>query len=265
MEYLHALATAPVWREFDLVARAPAVDIIGGQFRTPFGADVVAEALPLPSFRDSRDLAYAAVSRATYHMAVGQRDSAETVLRSIISYGFTLIDNGSSALDELIGVVIVGTGRDALHRFYVIQHDPRADLVALAQPVLSAVPRGAGMSADDVRRQLIARIDDPMVSRAERFEGVRSLSRTSCTNVRELLFGPRADVRHVLDNARHSLARYPSEQALLDLELRSPLSVPSATSSNSIQSLAVSSATVAGIVLHNPRLAACTRILTWGR
>ena len=39
MEYLRSLATAPVWREFDLVARAPAVDAIGGQLRVPFAPE----------------------------------------------------------------------------------------------------------------------------------------------------------------------------------------------------------------------------------
>jgi len=34
MEYLRTLATAPVWRDVDLVARAPAVDMVGGRFRT---------------------------------------------------------------------------------------------------------------------------------------------------------------------------------------------------------------------------------------
>ena len=77
------------------------------------------EQRPLPSFEGSRELAYAAVSRAAYHMALGQRDSAETVLRSIVSFGFAFIDNGTSGLEAVIGSVIVAIGRDALHRFYV--------------------------------------------------------------------------------------------------------------------------------------------------
>ena len=68
MEYLRILAAAPVWREFDLVARARAVDAIGGQLRTPFGAKATPEGRPLPSFKDSKELAYAAVARAAYYM-----------------------------------------------------------------------------------------------------------------------------------------------------------------------------------------------------
>ena len=134
MEYLRKLATAPLWKEFDLVARAPAVDIIGGQFRIPFGAEASSETRPLMRFKDTREIADAAVSRAAYYMARGDRDSAEAVLRSIVSFGFVMIDNSSTALDELIGSIIVGTGRDALQRFYALEHDPRASAAALAMP-----------------------------------------------------------------------------------------------------------------------------------
>ncbi|MEO8562581.1 MAG: hypothetical protein ABI601_10930, partial [bacterium] len=266
MEYLKALATSPIWHQFDLVARAPAVDVIGGQFRIPFGEGATPERRPIPSFRYSREVAYAAVSRAAYYMAIGQPETAEVVLRSIVSYGFTLIDNGTSGLEELIGVVIVGTGRDALQRFYAIRRDPRASLPALASPAQAIrameSTSSAPMSGDKARRRLLTRIEDPTVPLGERFDGLRSLSTTSCTNVRELLLGPRADVRDVIVRARHTLARYPSEQAFVELQSRSLASTPSAFSSGPIQSLAVSSATVVGVVLQNPRLATCTRLLT---
>jgi hypothetical protein len=252
MEYLRTLATAPVWREFDLVARARAVDAIGGQLRIPFGAEATPERRPLPSFKDSRELAYAAVARAAYYMAIGQPDTAETVLRSIVSYGFAFIDNGTSGLEVLIGGIIVGTGYEALDRFYLIQHYPRP----ISHPF---VP----MKADESRHGLLMRIEDPAVPRGVRFDGLQSLYATSCTNVRELLLGPRADVRGVLQRARSSLARYPSEQALVDLQARRLAPTSDGPPPNPIQSLAVSSATVAGVVLHNPRLASCTRILIW--
>ena len=78
--------------------------------------------------------------------------------------------------------------------------------------------------------------------------------------MRELLFGPSAETRQVVERARHTLARYPSEVALVELLTR-----PSdASSSNPIRTLAVSSASVAGVVLQNPRLVSCTRILSGG-
>jgi hypothetical protein len=262
------LATAPVWREFDLVARARAVDMIGGQIRTPFGAEARPERRPMPTYKDSKELAYAAVARAAYYMAIGQPDTAEMVLRSIVSYGFAFIDNGTSELDELMGTVIVGIGREALGRFYYIRRDRRWNLQALWQPELvfdgSTLPPRKPMTTDEARRALLLRIEDPAVPLGARFEGLRSLHASSCTNVPELLLGPRADVRAVLQRARNTVARYPSEQALVDLQARTLMPTSDAPSSNPIQSLAVSSATVAGVVLHNPRLASCTRVLTWG-
>jgi hypothetical protein len=267
MEYLRSLATAPVWSEFDLVARAPAVDAIGGRFRTPFAPEARPEQGPLPGFRRARDLAYAAVSRAAYHMALGQRDSAEAVLRSIVSFGFTFIDNGTSGLEEVIGSVIVGIGRDALQRFYVIQHDPRAGSPALARPsrnMVSSFERTIPRTAHDLQRRLLTNIEDPGAPLGVRFQSLQMLSGTSCTNVRELLFGPSAEARQVVQRARHTLARYPSEVALVELLTRPLYSSPRVSSPNPFQALAVSAASVAGTVLQNPRLASCTRILTGG-
>jgi hypothetical protein len=266
MEYLRALATAPVWKEFDLVARAPAVDAIGGRFRVPFAPAARPEQRPLPSFKVSKELAYAAVSRAAYHMALGQRDSAEAVLRSIVSFGFTFVDNGTSGLEELIGTVIVGIGRDALQRFYMIQHDPRAVLPALAPPareIGSSFDRGAPKTGDDLQRRLLADIENPAVPLGVRYESLQMLSYTSCTSVRGLLFGPSAEAMRIAERARHRLARYPSEVALVELLTR-PSYPGRELSSNPFQALALSSASVAGVVLQNPRLVSCTRILSGG-
>ena len=265
MDYLRTLATAPAWREFDLVARAPTMDFIGARFKVPFAPNAATEAMPVPRYKTTREMAYAAVSRAAYHVALGHRDSAETVLRSIISFGFVLIDNGTSLIDELMGNVAVGVGRDALQRFYVITHDPRAGAPALAQMTTAswqqARAQGGPQPLDVVRRRLIAQSADPSIPRGERFEALRLLSTASCTNVPELLFGPRRDVENAFRDARANLARFPSEQALVDLIHRDPRPNIASMSYDPIQSLALSASTVAGVVLRNPRMAACSRIV----
>ncbi len=259
-KYLHALATAPVWREFDIVARAPAADLIGGRFQVPFAEGLSLEQMPDPKYGAVREVANAAMSRAAYHMSLGQRDSAEAVLRSIVSFGFVLMDNGTSILDEFIGNVIVNIGRDALLRFYTIAQDPRANL-----PALAPLPKGAmtfsfrepPAPVDEVRARLIARVADPSAYRAERYAALRALSEASCTNARELVFGPRSDVVDAISKARRDLARYPSEQALVDLTGRAQQPEINAAVANPIMAIAVSAGTVAGTVLGNPRLATC--------
>jgi hypothetical protein len=83
---------------------------------------------------------------------------------------------------------------------------------------------------------------------------------SSCTNVRELLLGTRTDVTDAFTRARAELARYPSERALLDLQSQTVERTRFGPNTDFIGQLFISSATVAGVVLHNPRLAACTRI-----
>jgi len=268
--YLRELAESPIWRDFDLVARAPEVDVVGGQLQLPFAADVLPEMRPLPSFRDSKELAYAAVSRAAYYMSVGQPREAEQVLRSIVSFGFTFIDDGTTTLDELIGTVIIGIGRDALQRFYVLEHDPRAALPELAAPavgtsVRSSTRAAAKLSPEEVRRLLVAELAEPAVPRPQRFEAIRQLTLMQCTSARGLLFGQRDDVTEAIARARHELARYPSERALVDLETRLPSLQRFGMTSGPLQPLLVSPAIVAGVVLHNPRMAACTLLLTSGQ
>jgi hypothetical protein len=265
-EYLRTLATVRIWRDFDLVARAPAVDIIGGQFKIPFNPRARREQRPIVLFRDVKEMAYASVARAAYHVAIGQRDSAEAVLRSIVSFGFTFVDNGSTTMDALIGTVIIGIGRDALQRLYVIEHDPRATAAALAPSDRNAArsssaPARDAMSSGEARHRLLARVDDPTLPLGERFDAVSRLPVLACTNPRELLFGPRADVRDLLARAPSTVARFPSERALIELDTR-PLVITSAfPTPGPIGSVATSMATVAGIVMDNPRLAQCTAML----
>jgi hypothetical protein len=264
MGYLRAIATDPVWRDFDLVARAAAIDIIGTAFRTPFGGNARPEQRPLTPMRDSKELATAAVWRAAYHLAMGQRDSAEAVLRAVISFGFTFIDNGSAPMEELIGTVIVGIGRDALQRFYAIEHDPRAnapELQAQRPPLRAGDAFPPPPTGEQSRAALLQRIDDAAEPLAGRLEGLRAASGLACTNERELLLGSRSDVTDLLKRARRTVARFPSERALIDLNARQPWRPADYRWTDPAGSLAVSMASVAGTVFNNPRLAQCTAML----
>jgi hypothetical protein len=80
--------------------------------------------------------------------------------------------------------------------------------------------------------------------------------------VRGLLFGRDGEVQGALDRARSELARYPSERALIDLDTRVPSVARVSAAKGPLQAILVSPATVAGVVLHNPRMAACTLLLT---
>ncbi|MEP6731308.1 MAG: hypothetical protein ABJE10_11745, partial [bacterium] len=112
------------------------------------------------------------------------------------------------------------------------------------------------------RRRLIARIDNPAAPLGERLESLRMLPQTSCTNVRDLMFGPPADVVNAIARAERTIPRYPSERALIELQARVPSLANTDPAHASFWSPALSAASVAGTVLHNPRLAECTVMLS---
>ena len=271
LDFLRTVATAPVWREFDLVARAPAMDIIGARFVVPFGDHATYSQLPLLHFAGSKELAYAGVSRAAYYLAVGQRAEAEAALKSVIGFGFALIDNATSAIDAVIGRVIVGIGQDGLEQFYRVTHDPRWESV-VATEVPSKSPRSIGKawsSNRPSRQENHDRLVEIATSRTEprgmRYESLFMLSQSSCSNPVELVFGTGRQVRDAFEVAGRDLARYPSERALLDLALHTTDRFRATTMKRSLpEQVVVGAATVAGIVFRNPRMAFCTRLITGG-
>jgi hypothetical protein len=272
MTYLRKSAEAPIWASFDRVARAERMDMLGGVFVLPFQPNASEPFMPIPSFGSSKEMAYAAVSRAAYHMAIGQRDSAEAILRSIISYGFTISDNGPGLIHELIGRVIVGIGREGLEQYYVISKDPRAAAVIAVRPAdvlarISGTPRADPQSVSGMERELLARATNPNELQGVRYQALELLSFSQCSNVRELLLGRSPDVNRAFDQAKRDLARYPSERALIDLIQRTPHSpqLYSDYAWGPARKFLYGAATIAGTVLRNPRLAECTWYVTEGR
>lgn len=269
LAFLKTVATAPLWQQFDLVARAPAVDILGGRFVLPFPENALASQLPLMRYAATKELAYAGVSRAAYHLAVGERPEAEAVLKSVIGFGFAIADNGTYAIEGLIGNVIVGIGRDALERYYTLTGDPRATVLVGLRPGSVVLPRSLGASnrptVDFLRERLIQTAENPAEPRPVRFEALKNLSVSSCTNVRELVFGPRPEVSEAYERARRDLARFPSERALVDLVQQATsrnLDGLGVQNSDAVIRVLVGASTIAGVVLDNPRMSFCTRVLT---
>ena len=270
MTSLERVAQAPVWGDFDVVASAAAVDVIGGAFTLPFRADAFAYSMPVPRFADTKALAYAGVSRAAYYLATGQPARAEAALKSIVSFGFAFIDNGTTAFDAMLGRVIVDIGRNGLHQLYKTTGNARG--LALAEPLpKSSVPQeGArrlqrfrrGPDAALARRQLIAALQDPGMPRALRYQALGTLATSSCGNVREVLFGADEDVRSAFAGAGTTVARFPSEQAFLELLSQVPSRVPlSEVRSSWANFLLHGAAVTASTVLHNPRIASCALLV----
>jgi hypothetical protein len=265
LAYLRAVAESPVWRDFDRVASAPQVDMIGGKFVLPFRDDAFALGMPTMRYADTKLLANAGVMRAAYYAATGQPERAEAALRAVVSFGFAMIDNGNTLLDALIGRAVVDIGHYGLLQWYELSHDARAAALAAPFPKAQRTRGSIGrpeIDVEAVRARLLADATNPRAPRTLRLESLRQLSFSTCGSARGMLFGQSADVDAAFDDARKTLARYPSERAFIDLLYEAPARVPEGIIARSLSDrLIVGAATVTGMLLDNPRVASCTRIL----
>ena len=263
LSYLRDVAESPVWADFDRVGGAAVVDLIGGQFVLPFRTDAVAFEMPTMRYADSKELAYAGLSRAAYYMAIGQPERAEASLRSIVSFGFAIIDNGSTLLDALIGRSIVDIGRDGLLQLYGVTGSAKGQaMAAKLGGGWRAESERTAMTAAQMRAKLLADATDPRVPRALRLQSLQQLSLSTCGTVRGMFLGASPDVAAAFEAARTTLVRFPSDQAYLDLVRDQTNRLPyEATLSGAGDRLMFGAATVTSIILDNPRVAACTRMM----
>ncbi len=264
LAYLRTIAEAPLWKDFDAVALAAQVDIIGGLYNTPFDAKMPLFAFRTVGFADTKQIAYAAVSRAAYYLASGKPEEAERVLRTIVSFGFTFIDQGVSALDAMVGRIIVDIGRDGLHQLY--RQTRRSDLAVQLEPIVrastSAQIRPTAFDEVSARAAAVSLIADVAAPRSLRIEALEMLSFSgSCGSVRAMLTGPSVELRGALSHARASMARYPSEQAFFGLIERTLENGPRVTrDAGVVGRVASGTASVLSAVTGNARLTTCTNL-----
>lgn len=259
-EYLRTIADAPVWRDIDRLATTEAMDVLGARYVLPFRADASPSLMPIPRFAATKEVAYAGLARAAHYVAQGDTDAAEHALRSVLSYGFLMLDNGSTSIDGLIGRVVVGIASDGLHTLYTMTDNAAG--AALTAPIEDATAVTRGQRASTTEERLIAIASDPAVARTVRMESLHHLAFSTCTNVRSVLFGPSAEASAAFDDARRTLARYPSERALIDLLQVAPERPLGDSEIESREEwLLLGAASVASTVLNTPRIQTCARVL----
>ena len=265
-EVLRLIGTAPLWRTFDLVARAPRVDVVGGRFVPPFGAEATYWNMPILRFTATKELAYAGVSRAAWHLSEGRQDSAEAALRAVVSFGFVMHDNAVTSIDQLIGNVITGIGRAGLEELFAVTTDPRGPALAAAMAAAPRAPlpeflQGLGLADRAAqRRVLIEAVGSGALGPGVRFQALEGLRWSSCGDVRELVAGPNAETRAAFDAARRGLARFPSEVAVVDLIEKSMIHDPASLGLSSQTNTVVRLAALAGRIYFNPRLSTCALV-----
>jgi hypothetical protein len=253
--WLAALAAAPAWETWDRLGRAPQVDFVAGRFVLPFGDSAQWFNLPIPKFAQTKAYAYASVARAGHYLAIGDREGAARALQSALGVGFAMVDDGNTLIEQLIGVVIVGIGRDALVQLWTLSGDPRGPALKAATDSLTRVAEApnapaVSMRGLEVERAALARL---MV----------------CSSVGGALRGPDATADREFGLRRAALARTPGEEAMFDLIGKLPAGLGTAGGWFDMQTTAASRALltlgrVSGTVLRSPTLAPCTALALGG-
>lgn len=234
--WLLDVAEHPVWPLHAVVARAPAVDILGGRFVLPFPPRTDPFSLTITSIATNNTLVAANGLRAALLLADGRRAEAERTLRESIGLGRALM-TGPWMIDELMGVAAIGRARLLLTAFYDAVGDPRGDSLRAEAAATETrgvtderAARGAALAVDVAARasQRVAEIRDPRLRTAVRLERLSNLGLLQCTTLRGVLFGPSDEVTAVFAWARDSIARYESERELIRLASEVPVTLTGA-------------------------------------
>jgi hypothetical protein len=221
---LRQAAQHPAHAEFRLLAQAELVDVVSGRWVLPFPDSLTFQDLPWPRFPAFRTAALARVAKASVEVSTGQSAEAEATLRDLVSTGFLLIDQGPTLIDNLMGVVMVNMGGDALEAFYRRVDRPEdADALGLARSAATASARKsrAGLTREDIH-SLLQGVPD-LVETEEALRGLRweyfatFNMLAPCINLHKMVFGPDATYDEWRERARDTLVRVPGERDLFDL------------------------------------------------
>lgn len=257
MAWLKAMAEAPMWQDVERVARAKSIDIYGAMLETPLGANSSA-VTPFLSTRRLRVIGEAGVARAAYYEAIGQPARAEEALRTIVSFGFAMVDNGIWFLDAMAGRIAVERGRSALRELGLLHGDAR--LVALAAPFSSKSGVSRVPFAERVENAT-RDLTDATLPRSFRFEQYSLLRYSTCSTMRGTILGLSDQEEAAVEEARRTLPRFESERGVLDyMDRRFDASIRAIPPGGALRAIVQGAAEVTSAVTGNPRIAACTRM-----
>jgi hypothetical protein len=226
--FLREVASHPALAEFETLAHAQAVDVLGARLVIPLPEGTSAMAIPVPSLSQLREGSYALVARAALQLMDGDPEGAEQTLRTVLSAGFLLGEESPTAIDALVGYVLVTNAGDALESLY--QSSGRQEEAEALRWVRGSTERATEMVTEMVTENALrpevqgalltmpARVTSEASVRGLRWEYFQILAGLSpCINPHQVLFGPDETMAEFLRSARSQLVRYPSEGAVFDV------------------------------------------------
>ena len=270
-KWLEQLDASPRWRLWRQLARAQRADLIGARFIMPFADTLSLWSMPIPRLAALKAMAYASIDRAALYRSRGESARADSALRETISAGFRIADDGTTLIEQLMGMVIVGIGQGAIHDAATLDGRPdgkeweaRRSAVAAydTQSNDSLTPvASAELGARALRRRIMATVVSTHLPRGTRVSNYWALAMTPCTNVQELVAGSDDDVRTTLKRGRAALARFPSESQVFDVFELQPTVVYHPHPPTRTWRVLMPMARLSGWLLRNPRIPGCVSSL----
>jgi hypothetical protein len=196
-EFLREVASNPALTEFDRLAGARTMDVLGARLVLPLPADMTPMEIPIPYLSSVREAAYAMISKAAVEFLDGNVAEAETNLLKTLSAGFLMVEEAPTLIDALIGVVIATNSADALEGLYrVAGREAEADelhrIREATRRATEVVQKGSpGMTPGSALANMASRVEDEETLRGMRWEYFLILAGVSpCLNPGQVLFGP---------------------------------------------------------------------------
>jgi hypothetical protein len=219
--WLRQLGTHPGLPLLDTVAFTVALDPWAA-LKTPLPRHLNAFSLPIPSIMSIRSAARMQLYRAALAAADRKPAMADSLARSVISIGLRIRDDSDLLLNTLVGNVIAREGGLALGALWkaggkVTEGD--ALLAALQYParVADTTLADNDPSPRQLRAGLILGAAAGENGRAIRFEHLMVLGMSSCTDLRELLYGPTPDATAAFAASAPLFQRTPMEREVFAL------------------------------------------------
>lgn len=218
--FLRAVADHPGHEDVERLARAPALDVVGTRWISPLPPEASWVDLPIPKLSPLREASWAVVGAAALDAAEGRVGRAEERLRALISVGFLLGDDGPTALDNLIGYVLVSSGGEALEA--LLDGTGRGQEGEALRWARRTSDRSVELveSRDDRNVQAALReipriVENPAAIRGIRWEYFAFMNTLApCLNLQKVVFGPGESYREWVERTRAGLVRFESEEAL---------------------------------------------------
>jgi hypothetical protein len=221
--YLEGFGTNPATATFARLARATVLDVGSARWESPLPQGMTVSTFPIPRFGPLREAASARVGMAARAMLEGDDEGAERMLSEVISVGFLLADQGPMLIDVYIGHAIIRVGGAALEDLYHTtgQTDAAAEFSRLnqvAEGTARFIRVDHSMGIEAWVNSLPPMVLDTTVAPGLRWEYFAAITTVApCLNLGRMVFGADEGYETFIEQARESLVRYPSDEALFDV------------------------------------------------